>query len=117
MKFKGSLIGIVEASLHNGPAFFNCFPNFSISLSDLGAHQACSLGIYAKGFEMKPQSEDVALIYRVYFKVMNSILPDIAYNNQLKGITTLFLTDFKNNVTIPKMITWEQVNLSGKWDF
>ena len=43
-------------------------------------------------------------------------MPDIAYNNQLKGITTLFLTDFKNNVTKQKMITWEQVNLSSEWD-
>ena len=40
----------------------------------------------------------------------------IAYNNQLQGMTTLFLTHSKNKVTTPKVITWEQVNLTGERD-
>ena len=53
--FRDSLIGTVEASLHDGPAFFNCFPNFTISLHDPGAFEAITLGIHTKGFNMKPQ--------------------------------------------------------------
>ncbi|RDX81386.1 movement protein, partial [Mucuna pruriens] len=31
-KFKDSIISIVESNLHDGPAFFNCYPNFSMNL-------------------------------------------------------------------------------------
>eukprot|EP00268_Persea_americana_P027624 TRINITY_DN26958_c0_g3_i3.p1 TRINITY_DN26958_c0_g3~~TRINITY_DN26958_c0_g3_i3.p1 ORF type:complete len:140 (+),score=14.18 TRINITY_DN26958_c0_g3_i3:565-984(+) len=47
---------------------------------------------------------------------MNTIVPKIAYSYQIKGVTTLFLTNFKNKVTTPKSIAWEDVNLSSKWE-
>ncbi|RDX65399.1 Enzymatic polyprotein, partial [Mucuna pruriens] len=31
-KFKDSIISIVESNLHDDPAFFNCYPNFSMNL-------------------------------------------------------------------------------------
>lgn len=44
---------------------------------------------------------------------MNSIVPDIAYSNQIKGAT--FITNFRNNVTIPHMIEWDSIDLAGRW--
>ncbi|KAK2991115.1 hypothetical protein RJ640_029398, partial [Escallonia rubra] len=34
LSFDDSLLGMVETSLCNGPMYFNCYPNFSVSLSD-----------------------------------------------------------------------------------
>ena len=35
-------------------------------------------------------------------------------HHKSKGLTTLFLTNLKDKVTIPKSIAWEDVNLSGR---
>lgn len=40
-------------------------------------------------------------------RVMNSVVPNIAYSNQIKGVITLFLTNFKRKVIVPKPITWD----------
>ena len=32
--FLNSLLGIIESNLANNPIYFNCFPNFMISLDD-----------------------------------------------------------------------------------
>ena len=31
-KFNDSIIAILESNLHDGPTFFNCYPNFSMNL-------------------------------------------------------------------------------------
>lgn len=113
--FKDSLIGKVKASLHNGPTIFNCFPNFSAPLTDPRVHEIITLGLQTKGFDMKPQFENITIIYRVYHKVMTFIVPDIAYIQAMKGVTTLFLTNFNNKTVVPKPITWDQVYLDHKW--
>ena len=33
--FKTSIIGMPESNLHDGPIHFNCFPDFTLSLSVL----------------------------------------------------------------------------------
>lgn len=98
--FNDSLIEIVEASLQDGPAFFNCFSNFSVSLTDKNIKQLLCLGIQTLGFDM-PNSEHIALVYRIYYKAMNSIIPNIAYAKQIHRATTLFLTNFSNKVITP----------------
>lgn len=112
--FNDSLIGIVEASLQDGPAFFNCFPNFSVSLTDKNLKQSLCLGIQTTGFDM-PNSEHIALVYRIYYKAMNSIIPNIAYARQIHGTTTLFLTNFSNKVITPKPIKWDQIDFEHTW--
>lgn len=95
--FKDSHIEMVEASLNDDHAFSNCFPNFLSH--DLGAYEATALGIFTKEFNMKPQSQNIAIVNRIYYDVMNTIVPDIAYSLPLKRVSTLFLTKFKNKVT------------------
>ena len=92
---------MVEASPHDGPTLFNCFPNFFVSHQDPGAFEAINLGIHTKGFNIKPQSQNVAIVYRIYYKVMNTIVPEIAYSSQTNGVITLFLTTFKKKYTTP----------------
>lgn len=63
---------------------------------------------------MKLYSQNVAIVHRISYKVMNTILTDILYSSQLKGVTTLFLKKIKNNAKAQKTIIWE-VNLSERW--
>nr|KYP58545.1 polyprotein [Cajanus cajan] len=64
---------------------------------------------------MKPGSIPLALIYRIQYKVMNSISSKV-YKPPEVGTTTFFLTDFsKANVVIPVSIKWEDVTLPDSW--
>nr|KYP44422.1 polyprotein [Cajanus cajan] len=111
LRFNQSLIGTVETSLAKGPIFFNCFPNRTISLKDRNILDALYLQIQTKDLHMKPGSIRLTLIYRIQYKVMNSIRSKV-YKPLEVGTTTLFLTDFsKANVVVPVSIKWEDVTL------
>ena len=114
-RFDQSLIGTIETSLAKGPIFFNCFPNRTISLKDRNIRDALYLQIQTKGLQMKPGSIPLALIYRIQYKVMNSISSKV-YKSPEVGSTTLFLTDFsKANVVVPTSINWDEVSLPESW--
>ena len=65
---------MIETSLHNGPAYFNCYPNFALSLSDKNIMDALTLNIKIDGYYMKEGSEPLAIIYRIYYKLMKTTL-------------------------------------------
>ena len=50
--FEPSLLGIVEASLYNGPIHFNCYPDLTISLDNRAPEKALILNIETSGYEM-----------------------------------------------------------------
>ena len=113
-KFTDSLLGIVESTLGEGPIYFNCFPNFSVALSDVNVLKALTLNIQTQGYDMDPGSQNLAIIYRVSYKVMNTVCPK-AKDLDSKGETTLFQTNLeKSNVAVPKMIKWSDITLPEK---
>ncbi|EYU18271.1 hypothetical protein MIMGU_mgv1a021967mg [Erythranthe guttata] len=116
-KFHDSLLGIVESSLCDGPIYFSCFPNFTLSLTDPTLMHALCLDIKSEGFNMMQGAENIILIYRIQYKVMNTVIPRIkVIPTQHRGYTTLFITNLaKSNLKVPKTITWDQVNLPEKW--
>ena len=71
-KFKDSLIGIVETSLGQGPIYFNCYPNKTVSLMDRNILNFLFLNIHFHVLDMKEGSIPTALIYRIQYKVMNT---------------------------------------------
>ena len=60
----------METSLHNGPVYFNCYPNFALSLSDRNIMDTLTLIVKTDGYYMKEGSEPLAIIYRIYYKLM-----------------------------------------------
>ena len=42
-KFNDSVIAILESNLHDGPAFFNCYPNFSMNIKNEKTSNAIKL--------------------------------------------------------------------------
>ncbi|KAF2286755.1 hypothetical protein GH714_027433 [Hevea brasiliensis] len=118
--FNDSLLGIIESSLCDGPIYFSCYPNFTISIKDPNIMQALSLDIQTHGYNMLPGSENIILIYRIHYKAMNTVVPNLRENTTKlitpKGTTTFFVTDLqKGNLVVPKSIAWEQVNLPDSW--
>ncbi|RDX94777.1 hypothetical protein CR513_22806, partial [Mucuna pruriens] len=114
-KFEDSLIGIVETSLGQGPVYFNCYPNKTVSLMDRNILDSLFLNIKFHGLDMKESSIPAALIYRIQYKVMNTCASRVLLKPQ-KGETTLFITDMtKANVSLPRTIKWDEVTLPEKW--
>ncbi|QHN81870.1 polyprotein [Arachis hypogaea] len=110
--FQDSLIGTVETSLGHGPVYFNCFPNKTVSLLDVNIIDSLFLNIRIHGLNMKEGSIPAALIYRIQYKVMNTSNSRVLLKSQDRE-TTLFITDMtKANVTVPRLIKWDEIDLS-----
>ncbi|XP_024992539.1 uncharacterized protein LOC112526483 [Cynara cardunculus var. scolymus] len=118
LKFHDSLIGVIESSLCDGPIYFSCFPNFTLSLNDPHLMRALSLDIKSEGYDMLPGLKNVILIYRFHYKVMSTFVSHIRQIQNLndKRKTTLFITNMaKSNKIISKTISWEEVKFPEQW--
>ncbi|KAH1247006.1 polyprotein [Glycine max] len=114
-QFEDSLIGTVETSLGQGPIYFNCYPNKTVSLMDRNILDSLFLNIHFHGLDMKEGSIPAALIYRIQYKVMNTCASRVLLKPQ-KGETTLFIIDMtKANVSLPRKIKWDEVTLPERW--
>ncbi|KAL5127898.1 polyprotein [Glycine soja] len=114
-KFEDSLIGTVETSLGQGPVYFNCYLNKTVSLMDRNILDSLFLNIHFHGLDMKEGSIPAALIYRIQYKVMNTCASRVLLQPQ-KGETTLFITDMtKANISLKRIIKWDEVTLPKKW--
>ncbi|QHO41204.1 polyprotein [Arachis hypogaea] len=113
--FQDSLIGTVETSLGHGPVYFNFFPNKTVSFLDINILDSLFLNIRIHGLNMKEGSIPAALIYWIQYKVMNTCNS----RDLVKSIdreTTLFVTDMtKTNVTVPRLIKWDETDLPQSW--
>lgn len=60
---------------------------------------------------------NIYMVYRVCLKGMTTICPNSKIMSH-KGKTTLFQIDFnKTNISIPKTITWSEIELPQSWKF
>ena len=75
--FKDSILGMITASLYDGPIYFNCYPDITLSLDDpnivkaltLNIASALTLNITSSGYHMEEGSKPFHLIYRIYYKL------------------------------------------------
>ena len=74
-RFHDSLLGMVEASLSNGPVFFNTFLDFSVSLCDPNINKALTQNLQTSVFDLELGSENISVTYRIYYKAMTSLAP------------------------------------------
>ena len=108
---------MMETSLHKGPVYFNCYPNFALSLSDRNIMDALTLNIKTNGYYMKEGSEPLAIIYRIYYKLMKTTLdPQSIVDPSLKGQTLLLQASTRNTrLRVPQQIQWKDITLPERW--
>lgn len=51
-KFSDSLLGVMESSLCDGPIYFQCYPNLTLSLIDPHIMKTLILDIKTMGYDM-----------------------------------------------------------------
>lgn len=104
------LFGLIQTSLHEGPAYFSCGPDLTVRLQDSNVHEATTLSIYTQGFDMKAGSHFLAVIYRIHYKVMNTLFPN-SIMPKSEGETTMFQLSPQHDIYVPKRLKWSEVKL------
>ena len=104
--FKDSILGMITASLYDGPVFFSCYPNLTLSLDDPNIIKALTLNIASSGYHMEEGSKPFALIYRIYYRLLGTqINPSALNHREPSGKTMLIKCSTPDaKVQIPKMI-------------
>ena len=69
LQFKDFVIAIMESNLHDGLAFFNCYPNFSMDLNNPRIAEAIKLYIRTLDNIMDQVSRSFRIIYGIYYKI------------------------------------------------
>ena len=112
-----SIMGAVETSLSHGPVYFNVYPNLTLSLTDRHICESVQLKLLTKGYDFLPGAETVAVIYRVYFKLMNTLTPNIKQVGNQLGYTTLIESNMLNTsfTATNKLIRWEDIEFPERW--
>ena len=67
---------------------------------------------------MDPRSRNILIVYKVYYKVMTSVISPNCMLSSFKDQTLIWQANEKNStVIIPKPIPWENLTQSKEWNF
>jgi hypothetical protein len=114
--YRDALLGMVESTLFQGPIYFNCYPNFAVSLTDETVLQTLELDIETSGYNILEGAQPLVIVYRIYYKLMKTTLEPQALMESPKGKTLLLQASTDNSHTrVPTQINWDDVNLPNKW--
>lgn len=101
--------------MFNGPVHFNCFPDFTINLSDPHILKASTLNIKTSGYNVFEGTKPLALIYRIHYKVTDTNMNFQAISKRPKNHTLLIQSSQENaNISVPHTIRWSNVHLPSE---
>ena len=110
-----ALLGMVEANVSQGPIHFNVNLDLTLSLDDGAPEKALTLKINTSGYHMIEGSRPLALVYKIYYKLLKTNLNPQALTKDPKDQTLLLQASSEDiNVNVPKMIKWEDIKLSDE---
>jgi hypothetical protein len=102
--------------MHDEPVYFDCFPDFTISLSDPHILKAVTLNIRTKGYRVLEGVQPLALIYRIYYKCTGTNMNFQAISRSPQNQTMLIQSSQSNeSIHVPRTIKWNEVSLPKEW--
>ena len=118
-QFQDSLLGLMQANISFGPVYFTCYPNLELDcMNDQSIHKALTLNIQTQNYDMDPRSRNILIVYRVYYKVMTSVINPNCLLTSPKNQTLIWQAHEKNSIVITsKPIPWECLTQSKEWNF
>ena len=103
--YQDALLGMVELSLYNGPIYFDCYPNFAVSLMDETMLKTLELDIETSGYNMYEGAQLLVIVYRIYYKLMKTTLEPQALMESPKGKTLLLQASTRDShINVPTQI-------------
>jgi hypothetical protein len=101
---------------HDGPVYFDCFPDFTVSLSDPHILKVLTLSIRTQGYKILEGVQPLALIYRIYYKCTGTNMNFQAIKRSPNGQTMLIQSSQSNaNIHVPRTIHWTDIELPKEW--
>ena len=109
----------MQANTSFGPVYFTCYPNLELDcMNDQSIHKTLTLNIQTQNYDMDPRSRNILIVYRVYYKVMTSVVNPNCLLSSPKDQTLIWQANEKNStVIIPKPIPWECLTQSKERNF
>ena len=84
------MFGMITASLYDGPVYFYCYPDITLTLDDPNIIKALTLNIASSSYHMEEGSKTFALIYCIYYRLLGTQLnPSSRINSEHVGKTML----------------------------
>ncbi|KAK4728986.1 hypothetical protein R3W88_021974 [Solanum pinnatisectum] len=118
LNFDDSLVGVLQSNLADGPVCFNCYPNFSLDISDPNVMDSLTLNVKTKNLNNKINTREIAIIYRVYYRLMKTTLAPKAYHESAKGETMLMEANHEHSfIFIPRLLQWKDILSNNDWRF
>jgi hypothetical protein len=72
LNFRASTVGMIQSFVYAGPIHFDVFPNMSVSLDDIHVLKSLPLNLQTKVYDMEEGSRPLAIIYRIYYRLMKT---------------------------------------------
>ena len=109
----------MQANTSIGPVYFTCYPNLELdSINYQSIHKALTLNVQTQNYDMDPRSRNILIVYKVYYKVMTSIVNPNCLLSSPRDQTLIWQANEKNStIIIPKPIPWESLTQSKEWNF
>lgn len=120
LKFEDSLLGAVQSNLCNGPIYFNCAPNFQVSLPDPTILNTLVLNVHLPEIKFQNERHEYLLLYRIYFKQTTSEFNQRCLLQNDKGETIILAVhskDTPNATYIPRQLKWNEITIPDQWKF
>ncbi|KAL4611228.1 hypothetical protein ACB092_08G107800 [Castanea dentata] len=115
-KFNDSILGMITASLYDGPVYFDCYPNLALALDDHNIIKALTLNILTSGYDMDDGGRPFTLIYRIFYRLLDSQLTPRSRGRDPAGKTMLIQCSTPDaKIQVPKMIQWQDITLPREW--
>lgn len=118
LNFDDLFLGVLESNLAHGPIYFNCYPNFSVDIQDPNILDTLTLNIKIKNMNSKIQTHEIAIIYRVYYKLMKTTIAPKAIIASTRGVTMLMEANPAHSTTfMPRRLKWTDILSNEDWKF
>ncbi|KAK9697928.1 hypothetical protein RND81_08G070300 [Saponaria officinalis] len=115
--YKDSLIAVVQTNVCNGPVYFNCFPDYTVDLSDPLIQEYLILDLHVSGNKFKEFAKNFAIVFRIYFRLMSSTVNPKFIREPSSKEETIFIevhakdTNTRSLVTTTKALPWDKITI------
>ncbi|KAH0665126.1 hypothetical protein KY285_026332 [Solanum tuberosum] len=105
-----------QSNLADGPVYFNCYPNFSVDINDPNVIDSLTLNVKTKNLNSKINTREIAIIYRVYYRLMKTHLAPKARHTSIRGETMLMEANHEHSsIFVPRTLQWKDILSSNDW--
>ncbi|KAF6142832.1 hypothetical protein GIB67_002696 [Kingdonia uniflora] len=108
-------MGIVQTSLCHGPVYFDVYPNLTLFFTDKSLFDAISLRIQTQGYDFIPGAEVIAVIYKIHYKVMNTLCPRAILKSEPGKTIAVQSNCLTTNIAVNRLINWNEINIPTEW--